>query len=204
MISPLQSLETMKTMKMMSDYREDEEPKLQWHMSKKPKLVQFDTESFPNQIRYIAAGSEEEIQEQWYTKSDYKRFKSSIRTVLRHMIGKGENDTSENDCCTRGLELMTPAENQQLDQVRRRMLAAVWNGQVRQWNEKDTIYDPEAIARACQKETQNSARVARSFGIGDELALRQDCSSTKTSLSVMSLTPLDNRSRRSCLRASAA
>eukprot|EP00980_Cylindrotheca_fusiformis_P017064 scaffold5234_cov131-Cylindrotheca_fusiformis.AAC.11 len=144
------------------------------HVTKKRKLVQFGAQP---ETRLLSPVTDEEVQARWYDANDYKRFKSSIRTVVRQMINGNDkkNMIEDNEYCTRGLEIMTPAARQHLDQVRRRTLAAVWNGQVRQWNEQDKIFDPEAIARACQKETYGSARIARSFGMADELAMREDC-----------------------------
>jgi hypothetical protein len=171
----VQSLAATENMSM-NDHQQQQEPAIQ--VSKKRKVVQIETPSHP-QIQWILPATDEEMKARWYTKSDYKEFKSASKTVLWHMINKSnkENvqDFREKEYCTRGLELMTPVASQHMKKVRREMLAAVWNAQVRQWNEQDTIYDPEAIAKACQRETHNSVRVARNFGIRDELSMREDC-----------------------------
>lgn len=170
----MQSLAATDNLSMVD--HQQQEPAIQ--VAKKLKIVQFETPSH-SQIRWILPATDEEMEARWYTKSEYNEFKSFSKTVLRYMIIKNDmenvEDFSGKECCTRGLERMTPVERQHMRKVRRRMLGAVWNEQVRQWNEQDTIFDPEAIAKACRKETHNSVRVARKFGFREELSMREDC-----------------------------
>lgn len=171
----------------------------QLQVKKKRKLVQIETPSDP-QIEWILPATNEEKRARWYTRSEYKEFKSSSKTVLLHMIINNDkenvDDFSGNDYCTRGLEFMTPVASESMKKVRRRMLAAVWNAQVRQWNEQDTIFDPEAIAKACRKETHKSVRDARNFGIRDELSMREDCEVVRsTSWSARSKTSINSSKR---------
>ncbi|KAL3942939.1 MAG: hypothetical protein SGBAC_002967 [Bacillariaceae sp.] len=126
------------------------------------------------QVHWIPPNSDEEIQARWHTKDEYKEIKSSLRKVVRAAFSTyKENidvDWDHEDYCIRGLEIITPHAIQEQRQRRQRLLAGVWNAQVRQWNEQDKIFDPEAIAMAARKHTRTSACIARSFAVRDELS----------------------------------
>jgi hypothetical protein len=134
---------------------------------RKRKMVSF-AQTGPQTVS-IPVVTEDEIRARWYNKKEYVAIRMSVVADLNHIANKGNQNTNH-ECCERGLELMTAAGIVHRKQNKMRVLAAVWNGQVKQWNEQDKIYDPEAIAIAYQNETQQCANLARSFGIMDEQA----------------------------------
>jgi hypothetical protein len=138
---------------------------------RKRKLVSFE-QTGPQTIS-IPVVTEDEIRARWYNKKEYVAIRMSVVADLNHIATKGNQNTND-ECCERGLELMTAAGLVHRKHNKMRVLAAVWNGQVIQWNEQDKIYDPEAIAVAYQKETQQCVNLARSFGIMDEEAARDE------------------------------
>ena len=126
------------------------------------------------QIHWIPPNSDEDIQARWHSKDDYKEIKSGLKKVVRaaysHAKENIDVDWDHEDYCIRGLEIVTPHAIQEQRHRRQRLLAGVWNAQVRQWNQQDKIYDPEAIALESRKQTKTSACIARSFAMRDEMA----------------------------------
>jgi hypothetical protein len=139
---------------------------------KKRKVVSFQTS--PPQIKSIPTVTKEEVSVRWHNKQEYDVIKKSVVEILRFMMTQ-KKDSPEVEYCTRGLELMTPAGSQHTKQIKLRLLAAVWNAQVQQWNVQNQLFDAEAIASACRPETAQCARLARSFGVLDERAAKGDC-----------------------------
>jgi hypothetical protein len=138
---------------------------------RKRKVVSF--EQTGPQTLSIPVVTEDEIRARWYNKKEYVAIRMSVVADLNRMATEGNQNTNV-EWCERGLELMTTAGLMHKKQNKMRVLAAVWNGQVKQWNEQDKIYDPEAIAIAYQQETQQCVNLARSFGIMDEQAARDE------------------------------
>lgn len=134
-------------------------------------MVSFDPNAPPHCL--IPVADEIEIRERWYNKRDYLAIKMSVVSDLNRIAANG-NHNSHDGFCERGLELMTPGALVHRKQIKMRVLAAVWNGQVKQWNEQDKIHDPEAIAIAYQKETLECVNLARNFGIMDEQVARDE------------------------------
>ncbi|CAJ1947331.1 unnamed protein product [Cylindrotheca closterium] len=125
-------------------------------------------------VHWIPPNSDEDIQARWHSKDEYQEIKNSLKSVVRAAYSNAkenlEVDWDHEDYCIRGLEIISPYTVKEQRERRQRLLAGVWNAQVRQWNEQDRIYDPEAIALASRKQTMTSACIARSFAVRDELA----------------------------------
>lgn len=144
---------------------------------KKPIVGSQDAATCLVQVHWIPPNSEEDIQARWHSKDEYQEIKNSLKKVVRAAYGTAkeniEVDWDHEDYCTRGLEIISPYTVQEQRERRQKLLAGVWNAQVRQWNEKDRIFDPEAIALASRKQTMTSACLARSFAVRDELAAKK-------------------------------
>ena len=135
------------------------------HVSKRRKVVSF--QSCPPEIQTIPVLSDEEISARWYNKEEFREIKTSMVQVLRLMISNKAGDEQET-YTTRGLEMLTPKGLQYTKQTRLKVLAAIWNAQVKQWDEQNALYDPEAIADAVRKETVQASQLARNFGLIDQ------------------------------------
>ena len=135
------------------------------HVSKKRKAVSF--QSCPPEIQTIPVLSAEEISMRWYNKEEFREIKTSMVQVLRLMISNKDVDEEES-YSTRGLEMLTPKGTQYTKQTRLKVLAAIWNAQVKQWDEQNALYDPEAIADAVRRETLQASHLARNFGLIDQ------------------------------------
>lgn len=133
------------------------------------KAVSF--ASSPSEVQHLPRADAEELQSKWYSKQDYARFKAAI---VQHVNSMGTNNAGGESICSRGIEFMTRAGVAYKKQIKLKVLAAVWNGQVRQWNEQNSIYDPESIAMACQKETIQCVHMAWTMGQLDQQAAMEE------------------------------
>lgn len=132
-------------------------------MKSKRKVVSF--ESSAPKVVVLPATNEAELRSKWYSKQEYAEFKASmIKTIAAIDAG----NCQQANMCTRGLEFMTQAGLRQKKQTKVKVLAAVWNGQVRQWNEQNRIYDPVSIALSCQQETLQCVHLAWTLGQLDQ------------------------------------
>eukprot|EP00526_Cylindrotheca_closterium_P019493 CAMPEP_0113608034 /NCGR_PEP_ID=MMETSP0017_2-20120614/3704_1 /TAXON_ID=2856 /ORGANISM="Cylindrotheca closterium" /LENGTH=236 /DNA_ID=CAMNT_0000516681 /DNA_START=38 /DNA_END=748 /DNA_ORIENTATION=+ /assembly_acc=CAM_ASM_000147 len=138
-------------------------------MKRKRKAVSF--ASSPSQVLYLPETGEDEQQAKWYSKQEYAEFKAAIVKSVNAM--GTDNDGGEN-ICSRGIEFMTHAGIAYRKQIKLKVLAAVWNGQVRQWNEQNRIHDPVSIALACQKETLQCMHMAWTLGQLDQEAATKE------------------------------
>mmetsp|Transcript_33796 Transcript_33796/g.81944 ORF Transcript_33796/g.81944 Transcript_33796/m.81944 type:complete len:206 (+) Transcript_33796:86-703(+) len=158
---------------------------------KKRKCVAFKKPTVGSQdapclaeVHWIPPNTDEDIQARWHSKDEYQEIKNSLKQVVRAAYSSAkenvEVDWDHEDYCIRGLEIVSPYAIQEQRERRQRLLAGVWNAQVRQWNEQDRIFDPEAIALASRKQTTTSACIARSFAARDELAASKYYDGLKT------------------------
>jgi len=158
-------MEQMQRLQQLQDFHQMQEMQQIRHVSKKRKVVSF--QSCPPQVQTIPVVSDEEIRERWYNKREFKQIKSSLVEVLRLMVSNKVGEDEEK-YSTRGLEMMTPRGTQYTKQTKLKVLAAVWNEQVKQWDQQNALYDPEAIADAARKETLQASQLARNFGLIDQ------------------------------------
>eukprot|EP00980_Cylindrotheca_fusiformis_P002400 scaffold558_cov111-Cylindrotheca_fusiformis.AAC.18 len=138
---------------------------------RKRKVVSF-SEAAPR-THAIPLANDGEIHERWYNRREYLAIRMSVLRHLKHMEDR-EKHSIGFELCERGLELMTPSWLAHRKRNKTRLLTAIWNSQVKQWNEHDRIHDPEAIAVACRKETCHFVNLARQFGVVDEQAAREE------------------------------
>jgi hypothetical protein len=126
------------------------------------------------------------------------------------MVTKRRKLSEDEGSCARGLERLTPAMKLHYINKKLKLLAAVWNAQVKQWDEQNKIFDPHTIASACQHENFQFASLARSFYALDKRSVKEDSGllgaevplETKQRETIQR--PLVNRLRRGSLGASAA
>lgn len=142
----------------------------------------------PCAIILIPTITDEEARLRWYNKKEYEEIRKYIVETLRYMMMTTNSNPSRNcysaggggEFCTRGLELMTPAGTQHTKQIKLKLLAAVWNAQVEQWDSRNELFDQEAIANASRHETAQCARLARSLGVLDEQEANNNTLQRKT------------------------
>lgn len=127
------------------------------------KVVSFESIG-PTQVQRIATPNQDELQTRWYSKQEYADIRASVVKAIRN---PGEE-------CTRGLEMMTTEGVAHRKQTKCKVLVAVWNCQVKQWNEQNRIYDPESIALAYQQETFHCVQLAWILGQMDQQAAMQE------------------------------
>lgn len=138
-------------------------------MKTKFKIVSF--ASSPTKVVLLPETDEDELRSKWYSKQDYAQFKESNLRCITAMDGGKNGDAT---VFSRGLELLTPSALAHKKRTKLKVLTAVWNGQVRQWNEQNRIYDPVSIALACQQETLPCVQMAWTFGQLDQKAAMEE------------------------------
>lgn len=130
--------------------------------------VKFSQKIQVHEIYHFRDLPPEEVVATWYTNDDFELIKKSLVATLRLMMT--DKDVGE-DQCVRGLEFRTPLGAKQRKQRKVVALTAVWNEQVRQWQED--IVDDEAIRRVYLQHSDPCREVARKFGVRDELAIQE-------------------------------
>jgi len=133
------------------------------HENRKLKAVSFEPIE-PTQVQRIATPNQDELQTRWYSKQEYSDIRASVAKTISNPGGE----------CTRGLEMMTTGGVTYRKQTKCKVLAAVWNCQVKQWNEQNRIFDPESIAQVYQQETLQCVRMAWTLGQMDQQAAMQE------------------------------
>lgn len=197
-------------MTALSCYRSPAPKKCKSVAFKKPSVGVAQDAACMVQIHWIPPNSDEDIQARWHSKDEYNEIKSSAKKVVRaaysHAKENMDVDWDHEDYCIRGLEVVTPHAIQEQRQRRQMLLAGVWNAQVRQWNQQDRIFDPEAIAMEARKQTKTSACLARSFAMRDELAANKyyETEGKGTEAFEQTVLPLEEPSFHSVPRATAA
>ncbi|CAJ1945101.1 unnamed protein product [Cylindrotheca closterium] len=134
-------------------------------VKRKSKAVSF--ASSPSQVLQLPETEETELRSKWYSRQEYAGFKAAI---INSVNAVGPTTAGGESVCSRGIEFMTKAGLAYRKQTKLKVLAAVWNCQVRQWNEQNRIYDPVSIALACQQETLQCTYMACTLGQLDQQA----------------------------------
>jgi hypothetical protein len=130
--------------------------------------VQFDLECI--ETRYIPPIdelTEEEIEDTWYTISDYAMIKSMNRILARKMK-RGEIDGTSNDYCFRGLKSRTKQGSEKRERLKEEASDVLFMEQNRQFY--GNIKDPENLRELMISCTREAVEDAIALGKKDELA----------------------------------
>lgn len=113
--------------------------------------------------------SEDERESIWYSKQDLHDLQvDAYRTTLRMVECREEIE------CSRGLEQKTPAGSHLRQRHRQEALAAVIQAQEDQWLALNERLDPEAIAKAYSRFTNESTKVAALMAAIDHETVQYD------------------------------
>ena len=136
--------------------------------------VTFSQRMDVREIRHFRDLSPEEIKDVWYANEDFDEIKKSLIGTLRLMMSKKPILDEEGDDdelhCIRGLEFRTPQGAKRRKQIKVDALTAVWNEQVKQW--QNDVVDDESIRQVYLKHSDPCRMAAYKFGIQDQLAIQ--------------------------------
>jgi len=117
--------------------------------------------------------TDEEIDELWYTRADYKRIKKSYQFILQLMaMGRKEEDENPDDVCFRGLEFKTKKGYRRRKRDKDMSIDIVLSEQERQWEKGRQ--DPEYMARMYSQSVAHCTLQAFLAGQRDATAVYGD------------------------------
>jgi hypothetical protein len=141
------------------------------HLKSPQKIsVQFDLESIETQyIPHIDELTEEEIQDTWYTISEFAMFKSINRMLARKMKREEIDETSNEEYCFRGLRIRNKQGSGKRERLKEEAADVLFLEQNRQFYAG--IKDPEKIRELMLSCTREAVEDAIALGKKDELAV---------------------------------
>jgi hypothetical protein len=133
-------------------------------------------------VKSLEDYSEEELEETWFTRTEFDEIKTSYKDLIFRMRNK-EFLKDTDDCCTRGLEGRSKAGARHRREIILNSLVAVLTEQQRQREERRS--DPEAIASVYRQHSYHSLQAAANMGRRDQYSIAEEIDTSPDRLSLM-------------------